>query len=103
MVRLRKDIGGQMQSELGESLPASFVRRAWGPEHLQVYEGSPVTMVVVRMERAQQDVGGMGNPYDAEDLNFFYASTTITVGNGAKTPFWTLLGCLGANPRTLPR
>ena len=59
MVRLRKDIGGQMQSELGDSLSASFVRRAWGPEHLQVYEGSPVTMAVVRMERSQQDVGAL--------------------------------------------
>ncbi|KAE8818297.1 Serine carboxypeptidase-like 18 [Hordeum vulgare] len=31
---------------------------------------------------------GMGNPCDQDDLHFFYASTTITLGNGAQTPFW---------------
>ncbi|KAE8785779.1 Serine carboxypeptidase-like 18 [Hordeum vulgare] len=29
----------------------------------------------------------MGQPCDEEDLHFFYASVTITVGNGARTPF----------------
>lgn len=64
---------------------------------------------------------GMGKPCDEEDHNFFYASTTITIGN----PCWllcntkrggnsfsvtvqghlfgTLLGFLGGCQRTLPR
>lgn len=31
---------------------------------------------------------GLGNPCVAQDYDFFYASTTITVSNGARTPFW---------------
>lgn len=30
---------------------------------------------------------GMGNPCDETDLDFFYASTIMIVGNGAKTLF----------------
>jgi hypothetical protein len=31
---------------------------------------------------------GSGNPCGKKDLDIFCAATTITVGNGAKTPFW---------------
>lgn len=31
---------------------------------------------------------GMGNPCDETNLDLFYACTTITIGDGAKTPFW---------------
>ena len=44
---------------------------------------------------------GMGNPCNEEDLNFFYASTTITVGNGAKTPFWESPWLLGRKPKNI--
>ena len=44
---------------------------------------------------------GMVNPCDVEDLNFFYASTTITVGNGAKTPFWDSPWLLGRMPKDI--
>ena len=32
---------------------------------------------------------------------FFYASTTITVGNGAKTPFWDSPWLLGRKPKDI--
>ena len=44
---------------------------------------------------------GMGNPCDEEDLKFFYASTTIIVGNGAKTPFWDSPWLLGRKPKDI--
>jgi hypothetical protein len=31
---------------------------------------------------------GSGNPCTKEDMEFFYAATEITIGNGNKTPFW---------------
>lgn len=33
-------------------------------------------------------MGRFGQPCTEEDLDFFYASTTIIVGDEAKTPFW---------------
>src|SRR3954464_3699147 len=43
----------------------------------------------------------MGNPCNDEDLDFFYACTTITVGNGAKTPFWSSPWLLGRKPQEI--
>ena len=44
---------------------------------------------------------GLGNPCTEEDLEFFYASTTITVGDGAKTPFWGSPWLLGRKPKDI--
>ncbi|XP_073358208.1 uncharacterized protein [Aegilops tauschii subsp. strangulata] len=42
---------------------------------------------------------GDDNPCDEGDLSFFYACTTITVGDGAKTPFWECPWLLGRRPK----
>ena len=44
---------------------------------------------------------GMANPCNEEDLNFFYASTTITIGNGARIPFWDSPLLLGRMPKDI--
>jgi hypothetical protein len=35
---------------------------------------------------------GSGNPCSDDDMELFYAATTITLGDGKKTPFWHALG-----------
>lgn len=40
----------------------------------------------------------MENPCNNNDLDFFYASTTITVGNGERTPFWSSSWLHGRKP-----
>lgn len=40
----------------------------------------------------------MNNPCDEEDRDFFYASTTITVGNGSKNSFWEAPSVHGRKP-----
>ena len=42
-----------------------------------------------------------GNPCTDDDLEFFYASTTITIGDGAKTPFWDSPWLLGRKPKDI--
>ncbi|KAM0838878.1 hypothetical protein ACQ4PT_060692 [Festuca glaucescens] len=41
---------------------------------------------------------GLGNPCDDTDMDLFYASTTITLGNGEKTPFWKSPWLNGSRP-----
>ena len=42
---------------------------------------------------------GMGNPCDEDDMDLFYASTTITIGNGAIAPFWDSPWLFGRKPK----
>lgn len=39
-------------------------------------------------KRACKNVGGHEQPCDETDLDLFYASTVITIGNGAQALFW---------------
>jgi hypothetical protein len=41
---------------------------------------------------------GSGNPCSEEDMELFYAATTITLGNGKKTPFWHAPWLNGTRP-----
>lgn len=47
---------------------------------------------------AYQALGGDGKPCDKLDFDLFYASPTITIGNGAHTPFWDSTWLNGSKP-----
>jgi hypothetical protein len=44
---------------------------------------------------------GSGNPCSNEDMDIFYAATSITIGNGAKTPFWHAPWLDGRKPKDI--
>jgi hypothetical protein len=44
---------------------------------------------------------GSGNPCNEKDMEIFYAATTITLGNGQKTPFWHALWLEGKMPKDI--
>ena len=44
---------------------------------------------------------GLGNPCDDKDYDLFYAFSTITVGNGARTPFWDAPWVHGRKPKDI--
>lgn len=44
---------------------------------------------------------GLGNPCNDADKVFFYASTSITIGNGARAPFWESPWLNGRKPKDI--
>jgi hypothetical protein len=44
---------------------------------------------------------GSGNPCSIKDMDIFYAATTITLGNGKKTPFWHAPWLDGRKPKDI--
>jgi hypothetical protein len=44
---------------------------------------------------------GFGNPCTVEDMEIFYSATTLTLGNGRKTPFWHAPWHQGARPKDI--
>jgi hypothetical protein len=42
---------------------------------------------------------GSDNPCSVEDMDIFFAATTITIGNGCKTPFWHAPWLHGKSPK----
>ena len=44
---------------------------------------------------------GLGNPCDDKDYDLFCAFSTITVGNGARTPFWDAPWVHGRKPKDI--
>jgi hypothetical protein len=60
----------------------------WHPQHCFLHAGSPVEVVLARMEGRREDLVGLGNPSNEVEMEIFYASTTITLDNGENAPFW---------------
>lgn len=77
-----KDLGGIGVLHLGKFSPALRLRWPW-------YEWNDSHRMWV----------GMGNPCDEDDMDLFYASTTITIGNGAIAPFWDSPWLFGRKPK----
>ena len=44
---------------------------------------------------------GLGSPCDAEDLDLFYAATSITIGDGATADFWEASWLSGQRPKQM--
>jgi hypothetical protein len=44
---------------------------------------------------------GSGNPCTDDDMEIFYSTTTLTLGNGRKAPFWHAPWLQGARPRDI--
>jgi hypothetical protein len=44
---------------------------------------------------------GTGNPCNENDMEIFYAATTITLDNGRKTPFWQAPWLEGKMPKNI--
>jgi hypothetical protein len=44
---------------------------------------------------------GSGNPCTPEDMSFFYAATSITIGNGERTSFWETPWLNGNKPKDI--
>jgi hypothetical protein len=44
---------------------------------------------------------GMENPCNKDDMELFYALTSVTIGNGTKASFWEDSWVDGINPKVL--
>jgi hypothetical protein len=60
-----------------------------------------VEMVVDGGERQIQDLGRLHLPASAPEKTRISSATSITVGNGHKTPFWKAPWLIGIKPKTL--
>jgi hypothetical protein len=53
------------------------------------------------MEGPIEDLGGIWEYFSDQDMDIFYAATTITLGNGKKTSFWEAPWLTGRKPKDI--
>jgi hypothetical protein len=87
-----------MQSELGNNVSS---QEGLGVMNLDKFSMAPhLRWPWLEWKDSSKIWAGSKNPCSKEDMEIFYAATTIAIGNVARLPFGKPLGSTGGSPRT---